>query len=61
MDRYKTNNLLGTRDVVGEEDEVQNNGQIFRYSLHLNSGKFTFIFRYSPHLYSGIVHIYIQV
>ncbi|XP_023342990.1 long-chain-fatty-acid--CoA ligase 4 [Eurytemora carolleeae] len=30
VDRYKTNNLLGTRDVVGEEDEVQNNGQIFR-------------------------------
>jgi len=28
--RYKTKNLLGTRDVVGEEDEVQPNGQLFR-------------------------------
>jgi len=28
--QYKSANLLGTRDVVGEDDEVQPNGQIFR-------------------------------
>jgi len=28
--RYRTKNLLGTRDVVGEEDEIQPNGQLFR-------------------------------
>ena len=31
MGRYGTRKLLGTRDVVGEEDEIQPNGQIFRY------------------------------
>jgi long-chain acyl-CoA synthetase len=30
VNRYKSNKLLGTREVVGEEDEVQSNGQIFR-------------------------------
>jgi len=28
--RYKSKSLLGTRDVIGEEDEIQPNGQIFR-------------------------------
>lgn len=31
--RYGTRKLLGTRDVVGEENEIQPNGQIFRKLL----------------------------
>jgi long-chain acyl-CoA synthetase len=31
--RYRSQKLLGTRDVLGEEDEIQPNGQIFRKLL----------------------------
>jgi len=31
--RYRSQRLLGTRDVLGEEDEIQPNGQIFRKLL----------------------------
>ena len=28
--RYREKNLLGTRDILGEEDEVQPNGKMFK-------------------------------
>ena len=30
MLRYQDKRLLGTRDILGEEDEIQNNGKMFR-------------------------------
>lgn len=30
MLRYREKNLLGTRDVLAEEDEVQPNGKMFK-------------------------------
>ena len=42
MGRYGTRKLLGTRDVVGEEDEIQPNGQIFRYISAVKENKLYF-------------------
>ena len=46
VERYSTRKVLGTRDVAGEEDEIQPNGTVFkklklgdyRFRMHGNKG-----------------------
>jgi long-chain acyl-CoA synthetase len=36
VQKYGGKRLLGTREIIGEEDEVQPNGQVFRSVTSIN-------------------------
>jgi long-chain acyl-CoA synthetase len=37
VQKYGGKKLLGTREIIGEEDEVQPNGQVFRLVIAFQS------------------------
>ena len=47
VNRYSTNKLLGTRDILGEEDEIQSNGRIFS---KLELGDYRYILFFVAHI-----------